>query len=512
MGDLEVLLAIALDLTSSLAARDRYDRLLGALRQAIPYDAAALLKLDTDRLVPLAARGLSPEALGRRYRRGEHPRFDAILAAERPVWFAAGSPLPDPFDGLLATGASGQAPARAGLGCPLLESGEVVGVLAADAAEPSTFDGLGAQLLTALGALAGAALRSTALIETCEQLAEHQGLVARELAREASRRGGELIGVSPAIERVRREIAAAAPADTAVLILGETGVGKALVAQALHDASPRRDKPVIQVSCAALPESAADTELFGRALGASDGASVERAGLFEVACGGTLLLDEVGELPLSVQPKLLRALRTGEIRRVGSDRPIAVDVRVLATTNRNLEREVAIGRFRHDLYRRLSARSLVVPPLRERRDDVPVLAAHFLGRYRRTLGLGSVRLTEAARRRLATAPWPGNVRELEHLLGRALLHAGAAPGSRHSVTVDQTDLGLEPDPAPPPSTPFPWPGFSEGTTLRKAVDEFKRELIIATVDDQHGNWAAAARVLGLHRSNLHHLARRLGLR
>ena len=524
MEPLEPLLAIAADLTSSLPAADRYDRLLRAVRRAIPCDAAALLRLDGEALVPLAGHGLVPEALGRRYAPAEHPRLAAILGASHPVVFPRDSPLPDPFDGLLEGDAHALEQVHACLGCPLVDSGEVVGALTADAFDPSAFDALDTRLLEALGALAGAALRTTALIEALERTAARHTEVSRDLLRDASRRsGGQLLGTSPAIEKVRREIGLVASSDLAVLVTGETGVGKELVARAVHAASRRHDEPLIYVNCAALPEHLAESELFGHVRGAFTGATADRTGKFEVADRGTLFLDEVGELPAAVQAKLLRALQQGEIQRVGSDRLHRVDVRIVAATNRDLAREVAAGRFRSDLFHRLAGYPIHVPPLRERRGDIPLLAGYFLDVLRRRLGLGPVRLAEAARRALTAAPWPGNVRELENLLNRAVLHAQAGGRAGAPVVVEERHLGLEAEelpaaPAGPAAAasatapPAPSPAARPALPLRDALDVYQRSLIEQAVAANGGNWAAAARELGVHRSNLHHLARRLGLK
>jgi anaerobic nitric oxide reductase transcription regulator len=529
MADLEALLSIALDLTASLAAADRYARLLAAVRRAVPCDAATLLRLEGSDLVPVAAHGLVTAAATRRYRRTDHPRLDAILAASGPVIFPPDSRLPDPFDGLLLADPAALRQIHACLGCPLVVEGEVVGALTADALDPRAFDHLDTGFLATLGALAGAALRTTALIEALERRAAHERRVARELGRDAERRaGGEILGTSPAIEAVRREIDIVGHTDMTVLVLGETGVGKELVARAVHAASRRRDDPLIHVNCAALPESVAESELFGHVRGAFTGAAADRAGKFEVADRGTLLLDEVGELPQSVQPKLLRALQTGEIQRVGDDRAHHVDVRIVAATNRDLEAEVRAGRFRADLFHRLFAFPLRVPPLRERRDDVPLLAGYFLDRARRHLGLGPVRLAPGARDALRAAEWPGNVRELENVLGRAVLRAAAAAADpRREVLVGLDILDIGPSPAsttdsapaigaaradePPPAAARAAESLAAGVPLRDAVDDFQRTLIRAAVARAGGNWAAAARHLGLHRSNLHHLARRLDL-
>jgi anaerobic nitric oxide reductase transcription regulator len=196
----------------------------------------------------------------------------------------------------------------------------------------------------------------------------------QDFMREAIMQGSEIIGASPVIRRLRREIDIVAGSDFSVLIHGETGTGKELVARAVHSTSPRRKEPIIYVNCAALPETLAEAELFGHVRGSFTGATGDRPGKFEVADEGTLFLNEVGELPLTVQPKLLRALQEGEIQRVGADRPIKVNVRLLAATNRDLAAEVAAGRFRADLFHRLNVFPLAVPPLRERGEDIALLA------------------------------------------------------------------------------------------------------------------------------------------
>jgi len=332
-------------------------------------------------------------------------------------------------------------------------------------------------------------------------------MVSRQLVRDALQRGGgELLGASAAMARVRREIELVASADLTALVTGETGVGKELVAHAIHARSRRHDSAFIHVNCAALPESIAESELFGHVRGAFTGAVDHRAGKFEVAHGGTLLLDEVGELPLSIQPKLLRALQSGEVQRVGSDRMLKVDVRVIAATNRDLTEEVRAGRFRADLFHRLSVFPLHVPPLRERREDVDLLSGYFLDIARSRLGLGQLRLTAEARTRLHDHDWPGNVRELEHTLLRAALRASDGR-RRETVVIDVADLGLDgPVPTATPASPS-----VASATLREAVDEFTRQLIARTVAAAGGNWAEAARRLGVRRGNLHRLGARLGL-
>jgi len=512
MDSLDVLLEIAIDLTRALSAADRYQRLLELWRRVVPFDAAALLRLDDGALAPVAARGLKPEALARRYLLRDNPRLQIICNSPGPVAFPADSGLPDPFDGLLEADADALAHVHACLGCPLRVGDELVGALTADALAPDAFAQVDPRFLAGLSALAGAAMQTTRLIEALEVTAERQGSIARELMREEQlRQGADLIGVSAAIEHLRREIDLVARSEFAVLISGETGVGKELVARALHAGSPRRDEPLIYVNCAALPETLAESELFGHLRGSFTGAIADRAGKFEVADGGTLLLDEIGELPLSIQPKLLRALQEGEIQRVGSDRPRRVDVRLLAATNRDLDEEVRQGRFRADLYHRLSVYPLRVPPLRERGDDVALLAGYFCDTARRRLGLGPVRLAPEAVDALRRYPWPGNVRELDNVLSRATLKAAARVSRGAAVVIEPQDLGLDGayDAAP---TAAPAEPAGDGVTLRQATLDFQRTAIRRALARHGDNWAAAARSLGMHRSNLHHLAARLGLR
>jgi anaerobic nitric oxide reductase transcription regulator len=512
-ASLEVLLEIARDLTASLAAADRYARLIAAVRRLIPCDAACLLRLEGDDLVPMAGYGLTHAALTRRYPRRDHPRLDVILGSREPVRFPPDSRLPDPFDNLIEAAPGPLHKVHACLGCALTDGGEVVGALTADALEPHQFDALDPRVLATLGALAGAALRTTKLIEALERQVDQRGRVARELQRSAAESsGGAMLGNSPAMAALRRELALVAASDLAVLITGETGVGKELVAHHLHAASARGDEALIHVNCAALPLSIAESELFGHVAGAFTGAVRDRAGKFDVADGGTLFLDEIGELSLEIQPKLLRVLQQGEIQRVGDDRPHRVNVRVLAATNRDLAAEVAAGRFRADLYHRLAAFPIHVPPLRERIEDAPLLAARFADATARRLGLAGVRFTATAREALLASDWPGNVRELENVVARAVLRASFGRDRAATIDIEGSHLNGSVSAAVGSTRPDgAWAGAATGP-LNARLEAFEREAIRAAVREAGGNWAAAARQLGLHRSNLHHRARRLGLK
>jgi anaerobic nitric oxide reductase transcription regulator len=316
------------------------------------------------------------------------------------------------------------------------------------------------------------------------------------------------------MEHLRREIDLVAGSDFTVLVLGETGVGKELVVRAIHKASDRRESPMLYLNCAALPETLAESELFGHVKGAFTGAGRDRAGKFELADGGTLFLDEIGELPLSIQAKLLRAIQEGEIQRIGSERMVRVDVRLLAATNRSLEQAVQKGLFRADLFHRLNVYPVSVPPLRERKEDIPLLSGYFCERIQRRLGLGPVRFDPDALDALTRYDWPGNVRELENVISRAALKASSALPRSEQIIIHISHLGSD---LPsmrsddPPVIEPAGPLISNGFSLRRETLNFQRRIIQQALADSNGNWAAAARALGMHRSNLHNLAKRLGL-
>lgn len=231
----------------------------------------------------------------------------------------------------------------------------------------------------------------------------------------------EMIGQNPKFNEVCRGISLVAKTDSTVLILGETGTGKELVARAIHNNSPRKNKPLIKLNCAALPATLIESELFGHERGAFTGAIDRRIGKFELANGSTLFLDEVGELPLELQSKLLRALQEKEIERLGSNKTLHIDVRIIAATNRDLAREVQTGKFRQDLYYRLHIFPITLPPLRERKEDIPLLATHFIERYAKKTGKNIQGFSGKAMQDMMSYNWPGNIRELEHVIERCVI-------------------------------------------------------------------------------------------
>jgi formate hydrogenlyase transcriptional activator len=312
--------------------------------------------------------------------------------------------------------------------------------------------------------------------------------------------GDPLVGDSPALARVREQIAQVAATDSTVLIEGETGTGKELVARAIHAQSARRERALVKLNCAALPHELVESELFGHEKGAFTGAHQQRRGRFELADGGSLLLDEVGELPLEAQAKLLRVLQEREFERVGGTRALRVDVRVIAATNRDLQAEVAAGRFRADLYFRLNVFPIRLPPLREHRGDIPRLLQHVAARIARRLGRKVDGIAPAFVERACAHAWPGNVRELENVVERALIMSRGGPLDGEGLlaaasAVPAPMTGAAPEPASLLEV--------ERAHIRRALDAARW-----TIEGEAG----AARSLGLNPSTLRGRMRKLGIR
>jgi PAS domain S-box-containing protein len=316
----------------------------------------------------------------------------------------------------------------------------------------------------------------------------------------------EIIGRSPALGRLLRDVESVAATETGVLIQGETGTGKELIARAIHARSRRAQRPLVKLNCAAIPAGLVESELFGHEKGAFTGADARRIGRFELAAGGTLFLDEIGELPLEMQSKLLRVLQEREYERVGGSQTLSADVRVIAATNRDLPAMIAAGRFRSDLFYRLNVFPVVVPPLRERAEDVSLLASFFIARQAPQIGRAATRLSAAARERLVRYAWPGNVRELENVIERALILTRAdAEELDVSEALLLTPPSAEPAVrlAPAPAAPLP------------SLEAVERRHILATLDATgwriEGAGGAAAR-LGLRPSTLRSRMQKLGIR
>ena len=310
-------------------------------------------------------------------------------------------------------------------GQPLIHQGEVLGVLAVFTRVPLADEAfVWHRLIADHAAVAIANARAFVEIEGLKARLELERDYLREEVSEAQA-FGEIVGQSPALKNVLRQIELVAPTDASVLVLGESGTGKELVAREIHKRSARAEQPLIRVNCASIPRELYESEFFGHARGAFTGATRDRAGRFEAAHGGTLFLDEVGEIPLDLQSKLLRVLQEGQYERVGEEKTREADVRVIAATNKDLKSEVEAGRFRQDLYYRLSVFPVDVAPLRSRAEDIPLLAAHFVDRLAHKLNRPPPRLTRANVIRLQAYDWPGNVRELQNVIERALITSRA---------------------------------------------------------------------------------------
>ena len=315
-----------------------------------------------------------------------------------------------------------------------------------------------------------------------------------------------LVFRSPSMSQLAVLVGRVAPRDVTVLINGESGTGKERVAEAIVRASARSERPFIRFNCATLTAELAEAELFGHTRGAFTGAQRSRNGLFREADGGTLLLDEVGDLDLSLQAKLLRVLQEGEVRPVGEDRSFAIDVRILAATHRNLVELVKAGRFRDDLYYRLKVVSLTVPPLRERPDDIAALARHFLQRIAERFGMGPLRVPTELFDKLASYDWPGNVRELENAI--EALVALSIDGELDLAQLPGQAATLRSPPSPSDDNDDP---KAQGLTLRQRVEAYERGLIVTALEATGGNRRETALRLGLSRATLHDKLHRYGL-
>ena len=337
--------------------------------------------------------------------------------------------------------------------------------------------------------------------EERERLRAENRRLRREI--EASRGTSAIVAESGAMKEVLRLLHKVAPAKTTVLITGESGTGKELVARALHDLSPRAERPFVAVNCGAIPEQLIESELFGHAKGAFTGAVAAKRGLFEEADGGTLLLDEVGDLPLQLQVSLLRVLQEGEVRRVGDARAMRVDVRVLAATHQDLSQAVSAGAFREDLFYRLNVVGLRLPPLRERSEEIEPLARRFLARHAVRLGMQEKLLSAAALRLLLAWRWPGNARELENALERALVLSEGAE-------IEAEALPEELRASAAPSGPPPAPGEGD-LSVKRAQRALEADLIRRALERTDGNRTRAAELLELSPRALLYKIREYGL-
>jgi two-component system nitrogen regulation response regulator NtrX len=353
-------------------------------------------------------------------------------------------------------------------------------------------------------------LDSDRLLVTVQRALEHRKLIGENarlregLARATDARFA-MVGESDGLQRIRDLVERVGPTNARVVITGENGSGKELVARAIHEASPRRAGPFIEVNCAAIPHDLVESELFGHVKGSFTGAVADAAGKFEAANGGTLFLDEIGDLALNAQAKILRALQEGVIVRVGDSKTIKVDVRVIAATNRDLAQDIQDGRFREDLYHRLNVMPIHVPPLRERTRDIPALVSHFVAVLGHGPGMAPKPFTGEALRRLQRRHWPGNVRELRNAIERLLILSVGA-----EVTEADVDLVLPPE-SGPPVDPEQLAADAGDRTFQEFREDAERAFIVARLREHYWNVAETARVLGMPRSNLYNKIEKYGI-
>jgi len=309
----------------------------------------------------------------------------------------------------------------------------------------------------------------------------------------------QIIGESNEIKKVIADAIKVANSKTIVLIEGESGTGKELLARLIHRSGPRRDKPFVIVNCGALPETLLEAELFGHEKGAFTGALFKKIGLFETADGGSIFLDEVGEMSQAMQVKLLRVLQEGSFNRIGSSLPITVDVRVISATNKDLKKMTREAKFREDLFYRLNVVQLKVPPLRERREDVTVLTEYFLKKYGTERGLKKVDIAPEAMKAMLSYDWPGNVRELENAIERAVVMGDGKMIAVDDLPIGKTDMSLQ-------------GGIEVGMTMKDAQDIFKKEFLKKTLAYTHGNRKKAAEILAIQRTYLSRLISEFNVR
>ncbi len=485
--DLQALLKIGRLIATATSVEALARRLLELILEAVPADRGAVLFVDqgADRFssvygwdrragaetqVPISSTVVDRVLQEGAAISSQDPRYTAALRA-------AGS--------LCAIGVTSV------LAVPILRHDQAVGVIYLDSCDPATiFDKGHLQLLTAISGVAALALEN---LRHLEALVEENRRLEDDLGLEHS-----MVGESPALRETIRLIGRIAPTGSTVLILGESGTGKELAARAIHQNSPRAQKPFLGLNCAVLTESLLESELFGHEKGAFTGAFMQKRGKLELADGGTVFLDEIAELAPALQAKLLRVLQEREFERVGGTRPIKVDVRLIAATNRDLSAAVKSHHFRQDLFYRLNVVPLTIPPLRDRREDIPLLAEHFIRKFSRKITNRRVRgIAPKARALLENYPWPGNIRELENVIERAMV---LGTGDL-IVPEDLPETLLEVAPGSMPLDEY-----------HAAVNDARRQIILRALEKTKGNMSQAARLLGIQPTYLHRLMRNLDLR
>ncbi|MBW1997496.1 MAG: sigma 54-interacting transcriptional regulator [Deltaproteobacteria bacterium] len=373
---------------------------------------------------------------------------------------------------------------------PMKVNGKVIGVV--EIIDKEDGSPITDQDMAALTSFADLASMAVANAQRIEEFKRENIDLREELAAKH-----QIIGESNSLKKVISDALKVANSKTSTLILGESGAGKELLARLIHRAGPRRSKPMIVINCAALPETLLEAELFGHEKGAFTGAVTKKIGKFELADGGSIFLDEIGEMSTGMQAKLLQVLQEGIFYRVGGNTPITVDVRVISATNRDIEKDVKEGRFREDLYYRLNVVQIRMPPLRERKEDVPILANYFLNLFKEEKGVKELKISEAALRKMVEYDWPGNVRELRNAIERAVVMGD--------------DREILPEDLPISAQEMTHQGLEVGLTLKEAIDRFKKEFILLNLKHTGGNRSKAAKIMGIQRTYLSRLISKYNL-
>ena len=504
---------LCLKLLEAIGEDDCLSAFTEIIAQYFDADAVSILEYKAPKLQPVALYGLSKETFGRRLDIADNPRLSAIVYGDQATIFNDDVGLPDPFDGLIQDKQE-RLHVHSCCGIPIKSHGKLHGVITLASLNLGVFKKFPKENFNAAAFIVEKIVLQALKNHNLNEQLSNKTLLNQTLIEESLRSSHEIIGQSAPMQHLKREIEIVAPSSLSVLVTGETGVGKEVVVRTIHSSSKVFNKPLIYVNCAALPELIAESELFGHVKGSFTGASSNRSGKFELADGGTLFLDEIGELPLSIQAKLLRAIQNGDIQRVGSDKHIQVDVRLVAATNRDLQAEVQQGKFREDLYHRLSVYPVNVPPLRERSGDIELLVGYFIENNRIKLGLQSVRLDPRLMPILLKYSWPGNVRELEHIISRAMLRAGTRPG--RITTVMPSDIDSISDEVQLSPNLSNNGLLAEPTKITKdfsdMVDDYKRNLLMSAFKLSQNNWNKTAQLLNVDKSNIHRLGKRLGLK
>ena len=514
----EILLSLSTDIASLRNTEQLLEIIRKKLKGLLGFTHTVMATINKDEMT-FSAFLLDPESRSRNHPQyaevivGAYPLYDGILekvfASERPLVFDLET-LMEKGDIPVYLRMSYESGSRQVCIARLLHQGEVLGFWLNYYEERTLVtpgrirlvEGLANQISVAVSNISANEIMAGQLHAASRQqrqLEEEKIYLREELEKIHNR--GDIIGESPVMKEIHQLVRRVASSDSTVLILGETGTGKELIARAVHHNSPRRDKMMVKVNCAVLPVNLIESELFGHERGSFTGAIERRIGKFELAHDGTLFLDEIGEMPLELQVKLLRVLQEKEIERIGGKTTIKVNVRVIAATNRDLEKEMIDGRFRNDLYYRLNIFPIQLPPLRERKEDIPVLAAHFIRRYAKKTGKGIETLSSRALQEMMQYHWPGNVRELEHLLERSVLLAT-------DDTIRQIHL-------PSPRRLVADHQGAAAAVKLVTIDENEREHIMAIIRHCRGRISGpggAAFILGIPVSTLNSKMKRLGIK